>query len=179
MPRLRVLPTEVRSALPLRKRERVLAAARDADGTYVVASTQALYLPAGSGGEHERLGWERIERAEWDRDEERLGVTPTAPFGEPIEHRTVSMPAEPDADQREIDRLLAVVRERITASVVIDRRVPIEGDRGVRVVARRQPIPDAEVTWMVELDKDMSASDPDVVRAANEALARVRSEVAL
>ena len=179
MPRLRVLPGEIRSTLPLEKGERVLASARTADGAYLVASTLALYLPAGGESEHERLGWESIEHAEWDKEDERLRITPIAPFGERIEHRTFGLSDESDANHWQIDRLLTVVRERITASVVIDRRVPIDQEHAVRVVARRKPVPDAELTWMVELDPGLSASDPQVVDAANQALAQVRSEIAM
>ena len=39
-------------------------------------------------------------------------------------------------------RLLELVRERVTASVVLQRHVPVDGRRGVRVIARRAPAAD-------------------------------------
>src|SRR5699024_9235278 len=134
-----VLPAEVRSALPLRKGERALAGAPDASGRYVVASTYALHLPADSDGSTERswerLGWEQVEHAEWERDDERLRVTPVVGFGERARQRTVAMSDAPDVGQRRVDRLLAVIRERVTASVLLDRQVPIGDDYVFRVVA--------------------------------------------
>ena len=55
-------------------------------------------------------------------------------------------------------RLLELVRERITASVVLQRHVPIAGKRGVRVIARRRAAGSRELSWLFEYDEGI---DPD------------------
>ena len=60
-----------------------------------------------------------------------LRVSEVGAWGEPRpEHRFVI---------DEPGRLLELVRERVTASVVLQRHVPVDGRRGVRVIARRAP----------------------------------------
>lgn len=179
----------------------MLAGALDASGRWIVATDQALHLPlrAGSdavpseqpqagalptpsaarGGErrgdsetpaYRRIAWEQIERAEWDRDTDLLRVVETAPLGQ-------RMPVWSLRFQRADDRFLRLIRERITASVVVDRRVPIRGRHGVRVIARRAAQVDAELVWAVAFDEELDPSDPEILAAAEEALAAVRAEV--
>ena len=65
---------------------------------------------------------ERVETADWDRDEERLRVAEVGEFGHvrPVHTFTVTDPG----------RLLQMVRERVTASVLVQRRVTVEGRTG-------------------------------------------------
>ena len=74
-------------------------------------------------------------------------------------------------------RLLELVRERVTASVVLQRHVPVQGRRGVRVIARRAPRGDRPVVWLFEYDAGVDPEDPEVQRAAREALAAAQEEV--
>ncbi len=73
--------------------------------------------------------------------------------------------------------LLELVRERVTASVVLQRHVPIDGRRGVRVIARRAPRGDQPVVWIYEYDEGVDPADPVVQRAAEEALEAARVDV--
>lgn len=142
--------------------ERVLAWTEAAEG--VVAGTRdALYVGA------TRIPWELVEAADWDRDTSVLRVSEVGAWGEHRpEHRfTIEEPG----------RLLELVRERVTASVVLQRHVPLRGRRGVRVIARRAPRGDRPVVWLFEYDAGVDPEDPDVQRAARDALAAAQEEV--
>jgi len=68
-------------------------------------------------------------------------------------------------------------RERIDASVLVQRHVPLAGKRGVRIVGRRNPAnPDAPVAWNFVLDKGLEPDQTGVLDAAEEALKAVRDE---
>jgi hypothetical protein len=143
--------------------EKVLAWASAADG--VVAGTRAaLYLPGGR-----RVPWEQVEAADWDSDSDTLRVSEVGTWGEA--RPTYSFVLS------ESSRLLQLVRERVTASVVLQRHVPIRGKRGVRVIARRAPTGQHEVAWLFEYDEGIDPDDPFVAHAAEEALAAARGEI--
>jgi hypothetical protein len=132
----------------------------------VLAGTrEALYLDG------TRLAWEDVEAADWDRDTEQLRVAEVGHWGEPRpEHRyAVSEPR----------RLLELVRERVTASVLLVRHVPIDGRRGVRVIARRPPAGNRALRWVYEYDEGIDPDDPAVRLAAQTALVAARDEVGL
>ena len=74
-------------------------------------------------------------------------------------------------------RLLELVRERVTATVLLQRHVPIRGSSGVRVIARRATTGDRELTWLFEYDAGIDPNDPFVEHAAQEALAAARGEI--
>ena len=69
------------------------------------------------------------------------------------------------------------MRERVTASVLLVRHVPITGKRGVRVVGRRAPSGRSEVHWVYEYDVGIDPTDPVVQAAASAALASARADV--
>jgi hypothetical protein len=143
--------------------ERVLAWASSPAG--VVAGTRdALYLP-GPG----RIPWEQVEAADWDLGSETLRVREVGTWGEPRPSYALVL-TEPA-------RLLQLIRERVTATVVLQRHVPIHGKRGVRVIARRAPAGERELTWLFEYDEGVDPADPFVDHAAQEALAAAREEV--
>lgn len=142
--------------------ERVLAWAEAAEGM-VAGTRDALYVGS------TRIAWELVEAADWDRDTSVLRVSEVGTWGEHRpEHRfTIEEPG----------RLLELVRERVTASVVLQRHVPLQGRRGLRVIARRAPRGDRPVVWVFEYDAGIDPADPDVQRAAQEALAAAQEEV--
>jgi hypothetical protein len=145
--------------------ERVLSWAESTAG--VVAGTrEALYLP---GPPPRRLPWEQVEAADWDLDTETLRVSEVGTWGEPRPSYELTM-TEPG-------RLLELVRERITASVVLQRHVAIRGKRGVRVIARRAPAGSRELSWLFEYDEGVDPADPFVEHAAREALSAAQNEV--
>jgi hypothetical protein len=145
--------------------ERILASASGDTGT--VAATDKRLLVPGSGGHH-GIGWETVDRATWDGDDRRLTITQSAPPGfSPQQHRL----RVEDAAQ-----LLDVVREQVTASMVISRYVLIDGTRGVRISGRRQP-GRAGLMWVVAVDKGLSIDAPSVRPQIEAAVASVRAEV--
>ncbi|MBB6629397.1 hypothetical protein H5V45_18870 [Nocardioides sp. KIGAM211] len=144
--------------------ERVLAWA-DTDRGPVGGSRDALHLPDGA------VPWERLQAADWDLDTTTLRVSEVGTWGEPRpEH--VFVIEEPRL-------LLELVRERITASVVLQRHVPVDGRRGVRVIARRAPRGDQPVAWVFEYDEGIDPDDPLVRTAADDALLAARDELGL
>jgi hypothetical protein len=149
--------------------ERVLARAESSIGT-LAGTRDALYLPlAGEAGRWTRVPWEQVEAADWDRDSEVLRVVEVGTWGK----------ARPEHSFAVTDsgRLLELVRERVTASVVLQRHVPISGKQGVRVIARRPPSGNQLVQWFFEYDAGIDPADPFVDQAAQEALAAAREEV--
>jgi hypothetical protein len=162
------LPPDVKASLKLPRGESVLAATVDDSGTgWLVGSRRALYV--GGQDRWTRLPWERIDRATWDRDAEQLEVYEVADFGE-VQPRHVRRLAEPG-------RLLELLHERVTASVVITRHVPLGGSHGLRIVGRRAPGTDEPVVWSAVLDDALDPQDPEVAAAVRQGLAAARAEL--
>ncbi|QIX27323.1 hypothetical protein ncot_12465 [Nocardioides sp. JQ2195] len=156
------LPDEVRTAA-VGPGEKALAGAVTADGRVVVGTRDALYVDA------QRIPWEIVERADWDKDEATLTVSEVGSWGR--ERPAHALPLE------EPGRLLELVRERVTASIVLQRHVPIHGKRGVIVIGRRAPRGHQPVEWVYEFDEGVDPDDPEVRRRAEVALAAARDEV--
>jgi hypothetical protein len=150
--------------------ERVLAQAESEDGA-VAGTREALYVPLPHHDQprHRRVPWEQVEDAAWDRETGILRVTEVGSWGEsrPQHQLVIDDPG----------RLLELVRERVTASVVLQRHVPIIGRRGVRVIARRSAQGSRDIAWLFEYDEGIDPTDPFVGQAAQEALAAAREEV--
>ena len=70
--------------------------------------------------------------------------------------------------------LLQLVRERVTASIVWQRHVPVTSKHGVRIIGRRAPGARGSVTWFYEFDEQLNPADPQVRAAAEQALTRAR-----
>jgi hypothetical protein len=155
--------------VPAAAGEKVLAWAESSSGQVVAGTRDALYLTVPGSGAQARVPWEQVEAADWDRETSQLRVTEVGSWGEArIEHiLTIEEPG----------KLLELVRERVTASVVLQRHVPISGRRGVRVIARRAPRGDRPLAWFYEYDEGVDPDDPGVRVAAEAALAAARDEV--
>lgn len=138
-------------------------------GDVWVGTRAALHVPDGDG--YRRIPWAKVDRADWNDTSQQLRVVELAPFGQ-VMPLTVGR-------LRGADRLLQLVRERVTASVVVARTVPVRGQLGVRVVARRDPDRDSPLAWSAVLDRGLDPADPTVVAAAEAALAEVRGDVGL
>jgi hypothetical protein len=149
--------------------ERPLAWAPIEGGTWVLGTRDALYVPGA------RLPWEQVEAATWDRDRSVLLVSEVGSWGERRAEHALTLA---DAG-RAADRLLQLVRERVTASIVLSRHVPINGRRGVRVVARRGPSGRSPVSWVYEYDAGVEPDDPFVRTAAAAALDTARDDLGL
>ena len=143
--------------------ERALASAASAAGS-VVATDRRLLVPTADG--YHSIGWDRVDRAAWDGDAEVLVVAESAPLGSPRRDHRLRV-----EDPR---RLLDVVREQVTASVVLTRHVPIDGSLGVRVTVRRRR---DGIAWLVAVDEGLRLEDPAIRRLVDAAVASVRAEV--
>jgi hypothetical protein len=145
--------------------ERVLASAVGESGVVIATNTQLL-VPRPGG--HDGISWDSVDRATWNGDGELLTITQTAPLGSrPLQHRLRLEAAEP---------LLDVVREQVTASVVISRYVPVHGELGVRVTGRRlsgRP----GLRWVVAPDAGLPTDDPGVRGLIDQIVKNVRAEV--
>lgn len=164
-------PADVVARARLSRGEKVLAAARSADGTWVLGTRDALLLlPAADSAAPIRIAWEGVQAADWSRDEDRLRVSEVGEYGRPRPVHDLVL-EEPGA-------LLPLVRERVTASVVLQRRVEVGGGRGLTVVARRAPRGGA-VTWAYELDAGLDPEDPAIRSAAEAGLRSAAEELGL
>ncbi len=150
--------------------ERLLAWAPVAGGRWVGGTRDALYLP------DVRLQWEEVEAADWDHDLGLLRVSEVGQWGRPRVEHALTLD---DSTPTETDRLLQLVRERVTASVLLVRHVPITGKRGVRVVGRRAPSGRTPVAWIYEYDAGIDPQDPVVQAAAAAALATAQDDAGI
>lgn len=150
--------------------ERVLAATEARDGTWLLATRTALVLVA-PGRPVTVIPWEQVEAADWSRDEDRLRVSEVGEYGErrPVHELYLDDPG----------KLLPMVRERVTASVVLQRRVVVHGKQGLFVVARRAPTGEGGITWAYELDAGLDPDDPQVRRLAELGLRAAAEELGL
>lgn len=139
----------------------------DSEAGLVVGTRDALYVPTSVG--HVRVPWEQVEAADWDREAEVLRVREVGVWGEPRPEYSLAI-ADPG-------RLIELVRERVTSSVLLQRHVAVDGSRGVRVIARRALSGDRAVTWLFEYDEGIDPGGPLVAQAAESALAAARDEV--
>lgn len=163
------VPAEVLARADLPRGERVLASAPAVDGSWLVGTRRLLVMVAPSvDGLLVQLPWEQVEDAAWDKDAERLTVTAIGAYGEPRPAYAFEM------DDPVL--LLQLVRERVTASVVLQRWVPVHGKQGLTVIGRRSPTGGA-VTWMHAYDRGLDPDDPEVAETARVALEQVQSEV--
>ena len=149
--------------------EKVLASATSADGTVLAGTRDAFYVAAGE--ETRRVPWEQVEAADWDRDTDTFRLSEVGTWGEQRPVHTAMLP--------DPGRLLELVRERVTASVVLQRHVVVSGRRGLRVIARRAPAGTGAVQWVYEYDEGLDPDDPGVREVARATLEAMRLEVGL
>jgi hypothetical protein len=177
------VPAEVTSRAGLARGDSVLAGAEADDGTWLLGTRDALVLVPGRSSERDEevplarttpgaarvIPWESVESADWDRDESRLRVSEVADFGreQPVHVLTVPEPGS----------LLPMVRERVTASVLLQRRVVVSGRSGLTVIARRPPRGPGGVTWAYDFDAGVDPDDPLVAQAAEEGLRAAQEEL--
>jgi len=161
-------PDDVVARAGLGRGVKVLASAAERSGSWLLGTRDHLVVvPA--DGQATALPWQRVESAEWERETERLRVSEVGEYGQqrPMHEYVIDDPGQ----------LITFVRERVTASVVLQRRVVVRDRLGLLVVARRAPNGNGELTWSYELDAGLDPADPEVqemaergVRAAAEAL---------
>ena len=152
-------PAQVRA---LAGGERVLAWA-PSGASAVVATEKALVLPAGVGPA--LVAWDLVLRAQWAEGVLDLTVQERAGGRPEVLHVPVEGP---------VDALAGVVRERVNASIAVQRHVMLAGDKGARVIARRVP-GQTELRWTVVFDSGLDPRDPELRSRADAALADLRA----
>ncbi|HET8969525.1 MAG TPA: hypothetical protein VFN19_00580 [Candidatus Nanopelagicales bacterium] len=155
--RARAAPAEVRGLAP---GERLLGFARCEAG-WVLATVTALHLPGAAGG---RLAWDQVHRADWHVPV--LGLTVQRAAGGPLERIALELSGEPG-------QLPTAVRDRVTASIVAERHVGFDGERGARFLVRRTE--SGELRWVVLIDPGVDPDDPAVVVRVDAELRRLQS----
>jgi hypothetical protein len=161
-------PTAVLAELDLAPGERVLAWAVDRDGRWHLGSDRTLHLADAVG--YRSLGWEQIERAEWVGDESKLTVVEAADWGRTERRHEIAL-AEPG-------ELVALLRERVTRSVLTTAYAQVRGRAGIRIVARRSPVSNGPVQWSYVLAEGLDPADPEVTDAAERLQRALASELA-
>lgn len=163
------VPSEVRDRLDLSDGERMLASGQSTGGSWFAGTDRCLYIAASDAVI--RLPWERVERATWDRDSSELVVEEVAEFGESHPRHTALL-----GDPR---RLLELVRERVTASVLLTRHVPVAGSRGIKVVARRSPLRTGDVEFSYVLADGLDPDGEAVLEAGRRGVAELRADLGI
>jgi hypothetical protein len=157
------LPDDARASLDLARGERVLSTARLRDEGWVVATDQAV---VGAGW---RAPWSAATHAQWYDDASTLEVAWLDESGDRHERSLV-------LDDPGL--VPETVHERVTATILLSRQLPVTGRNGVTVVARRQPGSD-DVEWQVVADAGVDAADPRVSARVEEAVQAMRAELGL
>lgn len=144
--------------------ERLLAVAELDDGGTAVATAERLVVGDKDARRLSAL-WHEIDTATWDPEAGAVDV-------HLVEGGYVRLALA--GDTRTL--LPETLRERVQASVVLARLVPVRGRRGVRVAVRRTP--DGFVSQVVP-DAGVSLEDPVVRRAVEEARREVEAAAGL
>lgn len=168
------VPPEVLAAAPLENGENVLAGTVASDGSWLLGTRDALLITGAgrvAGDAGARIPWQHVERVDWDREQERLRVIEVGEFGKVRPEYTFEI-SDPGL-------LLEFIRERVTASVVLQRHVAVSGKKGLFVIARRAPRGNSEITWSYEFDRGIDPDDPAVMVAAQQGLDTAAEELGL
>lgn len=161
------VPPAVRAAVS----GKALAFARADDGRWLVGTRDRLQVMGEDGSPVLALPWEQVQRADWDAQSSTLRVEPVEEYGRPVSTYSFVL-AEPGG-------LLSLVRERVTASVVLQRRTELGRRRGFSVVGRRAPSGRGPISWAFELDRGVDPHDPEVTAAAEAALRDAQESLGL
>jgi hypothetical protein len=139
---------------------RILAWAKGPAG-FVVGSPAALSWGGEAGWSH--VGWHEIEHGGWNAETATLSWTLHG-------GRRGSVGLDEPA------RLPELFRERIAATIALERFVPVVGDRGVIVTARRDLGDHGAISWHSSLTRGLTWHSDGVQAAADRAMAELRSE---
>ena len=156
----RTLPADI--AALQQDHGKVLAWGRTDTGGIIIATAAALVIDAEPG---RTLPWDRIDRASWEPPQLRLE------FRDPDS----GAPERMGLVLAEHGELPPVIHQRVTRSVVTSRRVELPGGVGAVLAARRNG--KGAVTWTVVFDAGADPGDPELQRAAREALTQFRESL--
>ena len=144
---------------------RILAWARTPAGC-CIASPAALSYEYEEGWRH--VGWHEIERGGWNAELGKLSWALHAAPGQPSPRGSLEL-VDPG-------RLPELFRERISATIAIERFVPLVGERGVTITARRDLGGTGTVAWHGTLTRGLSWETDGVRAAVDQAMEELRTE---
>ena len=144
---------------------RILAWAAGSDepggGTFCIGSPAVLSTGGVSGWQH--VGWHLIERGGWNAELRQLSWVQ-------VDGRRGAVHLDRPG------RLPELFRERVEATIVVRQFVPLAGERGVTVSARRDLAPGGGLDWHTSLTRGLSLQSEAVQAAVEDALAAIRAE---
>ena len=144
---------------------RILAWAKTSTG-YCIASPTSLSYGDETGWTH--VGWYEIERGSWNAELHRLSWVLHAAPGKPLPRGSLEL-VQPG-------RLPDLFRERILASIAVERFVPLVGERGVTITARRNLGGSGTVIWHSTLTQGLSWQTDGIPAAVDQAIEQVKAE---
>jgi hypothetical protein len=153
------LPDDARAALDLHPGERVIAIGRSPDGGWVVATGLALVSADG------RTPWIDVAHAQWYDEQSVLAIDPVPGAG-PARRIPLTEPG----------RIPETVHERVMASIVLSRVVPLATGGSVRIVARRAD-QESDTVWQVVPAPGTDLTAPGARDAADVAVATLAAEL--
>ena len=144
---------------------RILAWARTSTG-YCIASPTVLSYGDEAGWTH--VSWHEIERGSWNAELRRLSWVLHAAPGKPSPRGSLEL-VQPG-------QLPDLFRERILASIAVEKFVPLVGERGVTITARRDLGGSGTVVWHSSLTRGLSWQTDGVPAAVDQAMEQVKAE---
>ena len=156
------VPDEVKQAVSLAPGEQMLSVCASDGSTYLAASDRALYRV--DPPQVERLRWDTVDRAVWEPPHLHLRVRDDD--GE-VTSRVWQVDQTGD--------LPAVVRERVTGSILVNSKLDVPG--GTAQVLARRNSDTGKVEWRVVFGRGVDPHDPSVRSAAEAELTDLRSRL--
>jgi hypothetical protein len=144
---------------------RILAWATTSGG-FCIASLATLSY--GDEEDWKHVGWHEIERGAWNAELRKLTWALHAAPGEPSPRGSLEL-IEPG-------RVPELFRERIVATIAIEKFVPLVGERGVTITARRDLGGTGAVAWHSTLTRGLNWQTAGVRAAVDQAMEQVRTE---
>lgn len=125
-------------------------------------------VEAGPDLRWQHLGWHQIQQGGWDADTSSLRWTEVAEPGVAGREGSLELLAP--------GRLPELFRERIAATIAVERFFTLSGTRGVIVTARRDLGRNNTISWHTSLTGGLTWQTAGVREAAGRAVAELRSE---
>jgi hypothetical protein len=152
---------------PLERGERRMLSMRDTNGGSVVATDRALYHQHDHqpGRVWTRLGWEHVDRADWDSQRRRLILTGLTPDGL---RRT-------ELHLADGVMLMSLARERIRWTTLLSGPLHLSNIGEAHVTVRREPAAGA-LLWVVRLHPGVDRDDPRLSASVDAAIAWLRAQ---